>query len=269
MVADWQSSWEDALFEGNTVLQEFAQARARELEIVALEEIDGRIQSRIRTPQGGTVSVQLSLARRSLRNWEVHLAQLMREAPEIGHSLLARPDLSLHAFLSRLGWPLFPQGLRDVQLLAGPPSRQEPCPYCMGVLVEAGWMMEADPWVLLHLRGLSLEPARRLLQGTAGHSSQVARPAGQIPLPGSGLISVQGMARDGACMTSEMPAESFWGDARALRAFRPRIVLDAASAPPKVTLGAPPVEDANEKRSLAGLVAHLYDPGPPATDWDV
>ena len=268
MVADWQGSWEDSLFEGNTVLQEFAQVHARELEIVALEEIDGRIQSQIRVPQGGTVSVQLSLAQRSLRNWESHLTQLMQEAPETGHSLLARPDLSLHAFLSRLGWPLFPRGLRDVQLFAGPPSRQEPCPYCMGVLVEVGWMIEADPWVLLSLRGLSPETARRLLQGNAGHSSQIARQAGQIPLSGSSLVSVKGMARNGAFMTSEVPSESFWGNARALRAFRTRIFLDSASAPPKVTLGAPPVEDAHEKRSLAGLVAHLYDydSGPPATD---
>lgn len=244
------------------MLREFAQTHARELEITAREEIDGRIQSRIRLPQGGTMSVQLSLARLSLRNWESCLLRLGQEAPEIGHSLLARPALSLHAFLARLGRPLFPQGLRDVRLVAAPPSPQEPCPYCMGVLVAVGWMMEADPWVLLRLRGLAPEDARRLLQRQEDGGGQGVRPAGPLPPSGPGLISLQDMARERAGTAAEAPSESFWGDARALRAFRPRIVLNAASAPPKVTLGAPPVEDADEKQSLADLVAHLYDPGP-------
>ncbi len=242
MATDWRQGWEDALFAEDTALQEFARASARGLGITALEEIDGQIQARIRIPQGG-VSVQVALARHSLRNWTFCLAQVLRTAPEIGRSLLTDPDPTLPAFLSRLGWPLFPLGLHDVQLQAVPPSCQEPCPYCLGILVEVGWMIEADPWVLLSLRGLSRADARRLLQGMVGSGGQDAHSEGWIP-----------------------PSESFWGNARALRGFHPHIFLGAASAPPKITLGTPPLADADERRSLEYRLACLYDPGAEETN---
>ncbi len=239
MITDWHSRWEEALFAGNPVLQEFARARARELEITALEEGDGRIQARIRMPQGGTVHVQVALVQDSLSDWESRLAQVWQAAPETGRSLLVRLDRALPTLLARPDWPLFPRGLQDVQLRAAPPSGQEPCPYGLGVLVEVGWMIAADPWILLRLRGLSRADARRLLQGMAEGHRPVAH-------------------RDSRLLSSATAAESFWGNARALREFQPRICLGPASTPPTVTLGAPPVADVRERRLLECRLAHLY-----------
>ncbi len=260
MTLDWHSSWEDALFEGNSVLRDYAHARALEHEIISMQEVDGRIQAHIKVPQGAAVQVQVSLPRRSLQDWEEHLTQLRHSSPEICRSLSGRPDLVLHSFLSLLGWPLLPLGMQEVQVQVSPSSRKKPCPFSLGVLVESGWMIESDPWILLSMRGLSLENARYMLRNLENGASQfspIGRPA---KLEISGQNSVGSAVSKKFLSDLETPSESFWGNARAIRAFQPQLFLGSSSTPPKFTLGAPPLEDAQEMQLLANMLSFLFNP---------
>ena len=258
MYAAWHSVWEDALFEGNAILKDFAAARAKEMEITSIEEAAGRIQAVIKLPQSGNVSVQVSLAQRPLPDWESNLTKIQQQAPEIGYSLQGYPDIRLHAFLSRLGWPLLPQGLREVQLCTSPHSYLEPCPFSMGVLIEVGWMIESDPWVLLSLRGLSRGKALQLLQVLEEGARQPVDQGTQMPLTSIGNWGEDKIENPAGLISTEKSNESFWGNARAIRAFGSQILLCPASPPPISTLGAPPLEDADESNSLVDLLARIY-----------
>ena len=52
----------------------------------------------------------------------------------------------------------------------------DPCPHALAVLYQLAWLVEADPFVLLHLRGLARERVLRDLHRL------VRPPAGEAPL---------------------------------------------------------------------------------------
>ncbi len=260
MAIDWHSSWEDALFEGDSILRDYAHASALEHEITSIEEVDGRIQAQIKVSQGAPVTVQVSLPRRSLLDWEEQLAQLRHSSPEICRSLSGRPELVLHSFLSRLGWPLLPLGMQEIRVQVTPSSRKEPCPFSLGVLVESGWMIESDPWVLLSMRGLSPENARHMLRNLENGTSQYS-PIGREDYQEIFRQKLEsGTVGETLNSGLEMPSESFWGNARALKDFQSHLFLESSSIPPKFTLGAPPLENAQEVQTLANMLSLLFNP---------
>lgn len=258
MGAEWHAIWENILFEGNDFLRDFAYAQARDLEIVSLEEVAGQIQAQIKVPQNGIVEVQISLPHHSLAEWESLLGQIHLRSPEVGHSLLGSPDIGFHEVLSRLGSPLFPQGLRDVHFRVNPPSFKEPCPFSMGVLVEVGWFIETDPWVLLRLRGLSQDKAGKMMQAMEERLWQPSQHDEEMNKTDRHRRMADRTGRETGFNSNELPQESFWGNARAIRAFRAHFLIGPACPPPRITLGAPPLKNENERNSLADLLALTY-----------
>ncbi|WP_241153789.1 SWIM zinc finger family protein [Nocardioides pantholopis] len=50
----------------------------------------------------------------------------------------------------------------------------DPCPHALGVLHQIAWLLDADPFVLLHLRGLPREELLARLHGRQGGDHQAA-----------------------------------------------------------------------------------------------
>ena len=65
----------------------------------------------------------------------------------------------------------------------------DPCPHALAVLTQLAWLIQADPFVLTHLRGLSRDRVLRDLH-------RITRPAVDLESPGDSSASSAGDALD-------------------------------------------------------------------------
>ena len=241
--AGWYERWDDALFADNPRLRDFARQCAATVEIMSLDMQGHRIVATVRHQSQRQVTVTAGLPRYPATDWYQSLhadADRILEAGQRGGQRMSGEILSL---LADSGRGLWPSGMEELQLNVAPHSEQIPCPWCMAVLVETGWLLEQDPLVLFRLRGLHQDD----LAGLMAHLRQV-RSRGRHA---EGAAATRGRAAD-------FFHDEFWGDMRAIRSLRRHVENGDAAVAPAYRLGPPPAADQSGKGDLALLVEAIY-----------
>ena len=240
--AEWHERWDDALFADNPRLRDFARQCAATVEIMSLDMKGNRIVAAVRHQSQRRITVTAGLPRYPAADWYQSLnaaADRILEAGRRGGQWLSADVLSL---LADGGKGLWPSGMEEIQLNVAPHSEQIPCPWCMAVLVETGWLLEQDPLVLFRLRGLHLDD----LTGLMAHLQQVR--SGRKH-PGDAAAT----AGRGADFH-----DKFWGDMRAIRSLRRHVENRDDAVAPAYRLGPPPAADPSGNGDLALLVEAIY-----------
>lgn len=240
--AEWYARWDGALFADNPRLRNFARQCAATVEIMSLDIKGNRIVATVRHQSQRRITVTAGLPRYPVADWYQSLnadADRILEAGQRGGQRMSADVLSL---LADSGRGLWPSGMEELQLNVAPHSEQIPCPWCMAVLVETGWLLEQDPLVLFRLRGLHQDD----LTGLMAHLQQAQsgrRHAG------------------GAAATSGREADlhdEFWGDMRAIRSLHRHVENRDNAVAPAYRLGPPPAADQSGNGDLALLVEAIY-----------
>lgn len=240
--AGWYERWDSALFSDNPRLRGFARQCADTVEIMSLDMKGHRIVATVRHQSQRRITVTAGLPRYPTADWYQSLnadADRILVAGQRGGQRMSAEVLSL---LADSGRGLWPSGLEELQLNVAPHSEQIPCPWCMAVLVETGWLLEQDPLVLFRLRGLHQDD----LAGLMAHLQQVR----------SGRRHAEGTAaKPGRAANFH---DEFWGDMRAIRSLHRHVENRDAAATPAYQLGPPPAADQTGKGDLALLVEAIY-----------
>ena len=152
-----------------------------------------------------------------------------------------RMSAELLGLLADSGRGLWPSGMAEIQLNVAPHSEQTPCPWCMAVLVEWGWLLEQDPLVLFQLRGL--------------HKDDLAGLMAHLELVRSGHQHTGGTAT--SVYTADFH-DRFWGDVRAIRSLRRHLEDGQNPRAPAYRLGPLPGTDESGNGDLALLIEAIY-----------
>ena len=240
--ARWYDRWENALFADNPRLRDFARQCATTVEIMSLAVKGHRIVAAVRHRSQRRITVTAGLTRYPAADWYRSLsgeADRILEASRRGGKRLSTDVLSL---LADAGQGLWPAGLQEIQLNVAPHSEQTPCPWCMAVLVESGWLMEQDPLLLFQLRGLQKDD----VAGLATYLEQVRsgrRLAGESVEP-----AVRGANFH----------DRFWGDLRAIRSLHRHVEDRQNPGAPAYRLGSPSAGNGAGNDDLSLLVEAIY-----------
>ncbi|MCE2467434.1 MAG: hypothetical protein J4G06_05360 [Caldilineaceae bacterium] len=240
--AGWYERWDTALFADNPRLRDFARQCAATVEIMSLDIKGNRIVATVRHQSQRRITVTAGLPRYPVADWYQSLnanADCILEAGQRGGQRMSAEVLSL---LADSGRGLWPSGMEEIQLNVAPHSEQIPCPWCMAVLVETGWLLEQDPLVLFQLRGLHQDD----LTGLMAHLQQAQ----------SGRRHAGGTAAKSASRPDFH--DEFWGDMRAIRALRRHVENRDDAVAPAYRLGPPPAADQSGNGDLALLVEAIY-----------
>lgn len=240
--AAWHERWDDALFADNPRLRDFASQCAATVEIMSLDLQGNRIVATVRHPSQRRITVTAGLPRYPTADWYRSLNADADRILEAGIRSGQRMSADVLRLLADSGRGLWPSGMEEIQLNVAPHSEQIPCPWCMAVLVETGWLLEQDPLVLFRLRGLRQDD----LAGLMVHLQQVR--SGRKHAGGAAAAS--GHEADFH--------DEFWGDMRAIRSLRRHVENRDDAVAPAYRLGPPPDADPSGNGDLALLIEAIY-----------
>ena len=84
----------------------------------------------------------------------------------------------------------------------------DPCPHALAVLTQLAWLIQADPFVLIHLRGLArervLRDLHRLVRPPAGEAPHDAESPGDSTPSGPDVGDDQVVAEDAAVRAARL-----------------------------------------------------------------
>ncbi|HET9499477.1 MAG TPA: hypothetical protein VFO98_04390 [Marmoricola sp.] len=154
-----------------------ARSLARSGRLGAVMVLSGMASVVVDPGKDGAVVPQLRLTRLADRQWEGFEAELVREAGHLAalESGELPADLVEHA--DEAGIELLP-GPADVETACDCKAWVQPCPHALALLYQLAWRIDADPYVLLLLRGRTREQlleARPTEQEVGDSAARAAR----------------------------------------------------------------------------------------------
>ncbi len=174
----WAKAWQRAVEEAAYSDAELrpGRAHARRCDVGGITVDTGSLVAAVRDGDDAwtvevTVPVLDEPARRAL------VDAVAAESGRIAELLAANLPHDLVEHAEELGVELLPYG-SELAATCTCPHYLDPCPHAVAVLVQAGWLVDADPLVLLALRGLGREQLLAAL-----HARAADRPA-----PGETLV---------------------------------------------------------------------------------
>ena len=140
------------------------------------------------------------------------------ESGRIGALMAGQLPLALVESVEEAGVELLPYG-GELGSACTCEAWLDPCPHALAVLTQLAWLIQADPFVLTHLRGLSRERVLRDLHRIAGRAAprrrwRVSLPETQAPgrpRPARRPPRRRGRGRPGraACCELESPFDAW------------------------------------------------------------
>ncbi|WP_417803269.1 SWIM zinc finger family protein [Streptomyces coerulescens] len=178
----WGNAWVSALEEGALDAKRLARGRsyAQEGHVDAITVTPGLVLAYVRGSRPRPYRVQVRLRTLDDADWARFL-DAVAERP--GH-IAALLDKEMPQSLAECGVPLLP-GPGDLDPRCSCPDRGHPCKHAAALCYQAARLLDADPFVLLLLRGRGerqlLDALSRLSAARAARAAQEQRPA---PLAG-------------------------------------------------------------------------------------
>ncbi|WTX12778.1 SWIM zinc finger family protein [Streptomyces sp. NBC_00005] len=178
----WGNAWVTALEEGALDAKRLARGRsyAEQGNVDAITVTPGLVLAYVQGSRPRPYRVQVRLSTLDDADW----ARFLDAAAERPGHIAALLDKELPQSLADCGVPLLP-GPRDLDPHCSCPDRGHPCKHAAALCYQTARLLDADPFVLLLLRGRGerelLDALSRLSAARAARAAQEQEPA---PLPG-------------------------------------------------------------------------------------
>jgi len=178
----WGNAWVTALEEGALDAKRLARGRsyAEQGHVDAITVTPGLVLAYVQGSRPRPYRVQVRLGTLDDAEW----ARFLDAAAEQPGHIAALLDKELPQSLADCGVPLLP-GPRDLDPHCSCPDRGHPCKHAAALCYQTARLLDADPFVLLLLRGRGerelLDALSRLSAARAARTAQEQEPA---PLPG-------------------------------------------------------------------------------------
>ncbi|WP_434056976.1 SWIM zinc finger family protein [Streptomyces sediminimaris] len=178
----WGNAWVTALEEGALDAKRLARGRgyAEQGNVDAITVTPGLVLAYVQGSRPRPYRVQVRLRTLDDADW----ARLLETAAERPGHIAALLDKELPQSLADCGVPLLP-GPRDLEPHCSCPDRGHPCKHAAALCYQTARLLDADPFVLLLLRGRGerelLDALSRL---NATRAARAARERAPAPLPG-------------------------------------------------------------------------------------
>ncbi|MFG2797939.1 SWIM zinc finger family protein [Streptomyces pseudovenezuelae] len=178
----WGNAWVTALEEGALDAKRLARGRgyAEQGNVDAITVTPGLVLAYVQGSRARPYRVQVRLRTLGDADWDRFLD---RAADRTGH-IAALLDREMPEALAECGVPLLP-GPGDLEPQCSCPDRGHPCKHAAALCYQTARLLDADPFVLLLLRGRGerelLDALSRLSATRAARAAQGQEPA---PLPG-------------------------------------------------------------------------------------
>ncbi|MET7691737.1 SWIM zinc finger family protein [Streptomyces sp. NPDC005483] len=178
----WGNAWVDALEEGALDAKRLARGRgyAEQGHVDAITVTPGLVLAYVQGSRARPYRVQVRLRTLGDADWDRFLDLA---ADRTGH-IAALLDKVMPEALAECGVPLLP-GPGDLEPQCSCPDRGHPCKHAAALCYQTARLLDADPFVLLLLRGQGerelLDALSRLSAARAARAAQEQEPA---PLPG-------------------------------------------------------------------------------------
>ncbi|WP_405673747.1 SWIM zinc finger family protein [Streptomyces sp. NBC_01530] len=178
----WGNAWVTALEEGALDAKRLARGRsyAEQGHVDAITVTPGLVLAYVQGSRPRPYRVQVRLRTLDDADW----ARFLDAAAERPGHIAALLDKELPQSLADCGVPLLP-GPRDLDPHCSCPDRGHPCKHAAALCYQTARLLDADPFVLLLLRGRGerdlLDVLSRLSAARAARAAQEQEPA---PLPG-------------------------------------------------------------------------------------
>jgi uncharacterized Zn finger protein len=98
------------------------------------------------------------------KEWQKALAALSGQAIYAAKLLAGEMPADIEAFFQSVGLSLFPRSLKDIVFTCSCPDWGDPCKHAAAVYYLLAEQLDADPFILLHLRGLTREQVLAVLR---------------------------------------------------------------------------------------------------------
>jgi uncharacterized Zn finger protein len=178
----WGNAWVTALEEGALDAKRLARGRsyAQQGHVDAITVTPGLVLAYVQGSRPRPYRVQVRLRTLDEADW----ARFLDVAAERPGHIAALLDKELPQSLADCGVPLLP-GPRDLEPHCSCPDRGHPCKHAAALCYQTARLLDADPFVLLLLRGRGerelLDALSRLSAARAARAAQEQKPA---PFPG-------------------------------------------------------------------------------------
>lgn len=156
----WGRQWVSAMERlGLTPRLERGRRYARNGSVLRLEIGHGIAYAKVQGSRANPYRTAVHLKALTDAEWERALAALSEQAVYAAKLLAGEMPGDIEAVFQEVGLSLFPRSTRDIQFECSCPDWGDPCKHAAAVYYLVAEQLDADPFVLLHLRGKSREIA--------------------------------------------------------------------------------------------------------------
>lgn len=183
----WGEQWVAALERlGVTGRLQRGKRYARNGSVLNLEIGHGRAFAHVQGSYGYAYRTAVELKTFNDTEWQRALAALSGQAIYAARLLAGEMPADIEAVFQDIGLSLFPRSLKDILFVCSCPDWGEPCKHTAAVYYLLAEQLDADPFILFHLRGRTREQVLATLRShrrtAAGEDDPVPDTADVPPL---------------------------------------------------------------------------------------
>lgn len=168
----WSRAWIQAL-EKLDFGSRLARGRtyARKGQVMDYALCDGEVQANVQGSERMPYTVHIALQKLPDDAWETTLDALAGSAEYLARLLNGDMPDDIDTIFAKTGTPLLPHSSRDLTTSCSCPDWANPCKHVAAVYYIVGEALDADPFVLMALRGRDRETVLSALRARLGHNN--------------------------------------------------------------------------------------------------
>lgn len=149
---------------------------ARNGSVLSLEISHGMVYADIRGSHGRQYRTAIELRVLDDAQWQQAIETLSEQAIYAAKLLAGEMPGDIEAVFQHTGLSLFPKSKKDIDFTCSCPDWGDPCKHAAAVYYLVAEQLDADPFILFHLRGRSRDSVMKALRGydlaAAGESTE-------------------------------------------------------------------------------------------------
>ncbi len=155
---------------------------ARNGSVLSLEISHGMVYAQVQGSQSKPYRTAIELRTLNDTQWDQAFKALSEQAIYGAKLLAGEMPADIETVFQHTGLSLFPQQKKDIDFICSCPDYGDPCKHAAAVYYLVAEQLDADPFILFHLRGRSAEAVMQALRGY-DLEAPAATPEAEIPNP--------------------------------------------------------------------------------------
>jgi uncharacterized Zn finger protein len=161
----WGQQWVAAMERlGITGRLERGKRYARNGSVLSLEISRGMAYAEVQGSRPSPYRTAVTLKTFNDKEWQKALAALSGQAIYAAKLLAGEMPADIEAVFQSVGLSLFPRNLKDIVFTCSCPDWGDPCKHAAAVYYLLAEQLDADPFILMHLRGRTREQVLAVLR---------------------------------------------------------------------------------------------------------